>query len=268
MATTKPDTRRPVVKAALQVISLVSLKVDHAYQREVKAGHKKIVANFNENALGIPLVAQREDGTLWIVDGQQRVTALRILNFKTVRAEVFASNGPEHEAEVFKLVNINRTKLNPSESFRALLAAQDPAAWEVKETVEAAGFKLELNRTGGHGKGGLMDGNLALKVKCVNTLLKVLRIRGAEAIRFALLAAKDGWPDDAAGIGNRLIDGLSHFWVAHEGTVDMQRLIPRMQTTTPAKVIYVAMQGAMSNNDRAAAVSNVIEKVYRKTLKK
>lgn len=262
-------TKRKVVKAALKVLDLDGLKADPSYQREVKPGHKKIIANFNENALGIPLVAEREDGTLWIVDGLQRITALRALNIKTVRAEVFASEGPEHEATVFKLVNMNRSKLNPGEQFKALLTSQDATAWEVKETVESCGFKLCYTaRPGGHGKGGIMDGSLALQVKCVATLYRLIRTRGAESIKFALNAVKEGWPDDANGVNSRILDGMTHFYVSHDGVVDMERLVPRMQTTSPTKVMYVAAQGTMNVSDRAAAVAAVIEKVYRKNFRK
>jgi hypothetical protein len=68
-----------VVKSALRVVKLSDLSVDQSYQREVKSGHKSIVSDFNEEALGVPLVGQRSDGSLWIVDGLQRVTALKKL---------------------------------------------------------------------------------------------------------------------------------------------------------------------------------------------
>src|SRR5262249_39485041 len=107
--TTKAEARERLgVKAAVREGPLEMLKSDPTYQRDVKRGHKKIVADFNETALGVPLVGEREKGTLWIVDGLQRITALRKLNWTHVKAEVFASKGPEHEAEIYRIINGNR----------------------------------------------------------------------------------------------------------------------------------------------------------------
>src|SRR5688572_29909905 len=124
--------KKLVTKSALRTVDLDLLAVDSAYQRDVRHGHKKIIADFNDQALGIPLIGEREDSTLWIVDGLQRITALKALGKTKARVEVFASKGIEHEAEVFKLVNLNRTKLKPVEEFKALLAAHDKESWDIK----------------------------------------------------------------------------------------------------------------------------------------
>jgi hypothetical protein len=249
---------RMVQKAALRVVDIDSLQVDESYQRPVKGKHKKIAAEFDEVALGIPLVGEREDGSLWIVDGRQRIEALRKMGTRsTVRAEVFASRGPEHEAEVFKLVNMNRTRLTAHEEYKALLAAHDEDAWAVKEAVESCGYRVT--------HGGTRSDQAVMYVSAVNTLMYLQRKYGAESIKFALTAAKECWPGDKLGVFNAILMGLGRFWARYEGAVDLERLYPRLRSVTPQKILYSASQTVASSGGEATV--QVLEKVYRKPIR-
>lgn len=256
--TVSAAVRLMVTKTALRIIRLDAIQADPSYQRDIQAKHKKIVAEFNEDALGVPLVGERSDGTLWIVDGLQRITALRKLNWVKVRCDVFASAGPEHEAEVFKLVNCNRTKLRPGDIFKALLTGHDPVAWEIKEAVEAEGFKVVTSR-GVPGSSSMEDRDLT----CVNTLQKMYRDgHGVAGIRFALRTVKACWPGDLKGISSGILAGLAQFYFNMEDDVDEDRCTARLQTTTPQKILYTAGQLSLARN-RAGSVAVIIEKLYR-----
>jgi len=254
------SVERLVQKAALRILDLTDLGVDPSYQREVKSAHKRIVADFDEQALGIPLVGERSDGTLWIVDGQQRVVALKKLGKTKVRAEVFASEGPEHEARVFKLVNMNRVKLQAREQFKALLTAHDEEAWAVKETVEAAGFKIS-NKAGKRQE----EAN-SKHLACVSTLVQCYRECGPEALRFALRAVDEAWPGDPLSVGGKLLNGLCLFHKAKGELLDVQKIITRMKQTTPYKVLYKAAQISMGSAGKghSYAVAEVLEQLYKK----
>lgn len=251
--------KRTVVKGALRVVRLDDLSVDPSYQRDVKAKHVRIVADFNEEALGVPLVGERGDGTKWIVDGLQRITALRKLGRRDVRAEVFASRGAEHEAQVFKLVNMNRTKLNPFEEFRALLTAHDEQAWLIKEAVEREGFRIVPSKATGrnpeHGASGL---------SCINTLRNATARFGIESVTFALRTVKAAWSGDPLAVYNVMVGGLCVFFHRHDGAVDDERLIPRLQMSTPQKIMYTAQNMAIGNMKRDEQVADVVEKLYRR----
>ncbi len=252
--------KRLVVKSALRVVDIDTLNVDPAYQRDVKPKHKKIVADFQEEALGIPMVGEREDGTLWIVDGLQRITALKKLGRKNLRADVFNSRGVEHEAEVYKRINMDRTKLTPGEVFKSLLAGHDKMAWEIKECVESCGYLLQLS-----GGGNNKKKQNAREVNCINTLVREYRENGIEGIRFALLTAKEAWPDDRMGVHNSMMGGLCTFYARNQGVVDLERLYPRLKgrDITPHKILYAANSASLGNN-LWHAVADVIEKIYRK----
>lgn len=251
---------RTVVKAALRVLSVDIPQVDQSYQRDVKKKVGKIVTEFNEEALGIPLVGEREDGSLWIVDGLQRITALRKMNRKEVRCEVFASKGPEHEAEVFKLVNMNRTRLSAHEEFKALLTAQDKAAWELKTAVEAVGFRIVEGKSGNSSEAAR-----SRDITCVNTLRTAAKEQGIDAVKFALSVIDEAWPEDPLAVYNVIVGGISLFWSKHDGIVDREKLVARMQTTSPQKLMSAASQLTLGNS-KLSAIADVMERVYRKRL--
>lgn len=256
---TRKATKLLVGKAALRVLTIEGVQADPAYQRGVTEGHKRIVAEFDETALGVPLVAEREDGSLWVVDGLQRLTALKKLGRKKVRAEVFRSQGPEHEARVFRLVNQNRVRLSAYQVFKAMLTAHDATAWAVKGAVEAEGFRLDSGR-----EPTARPEAAANEVTCIATVLKVVRNHGADALRWVLGVIRDSWPDDAMRANIAVVEGLYTFYAHQNGAADRERLVTRLRTTTPTKLIYSANLGVGS---RAVNVAAVVEQLYRKRLR-
>lgn len=259
---TENTSKRTVVKGALRVLRLDTLQADDSYQRPVKARHKRIVTDFNEEALGVPLIGERADGSLWIVDGLQRVTALRKLGKREVRAEVFASRGPEHEAEVFKLVNLNRTRLLPTEEFRALLTSHDEQAWKLKQVVEECGFRMVLGKTSSRDRSGIGK-QAALELTCTSTLLQINKRWGLEPIRFALTVIPQAWPGDPQGSRHDILGGLATYHHRQNGIVDLDRLLPRLRGVTAQKVLYTAKQMTLSNN-MWESVADVIDRLNRK----
>lgn len=247
-----------VTKNALRYVELAKIQFDPSYQRDVVPKHKLIVAGFNPDALGIPLIAEREDGSLWCVDGRQRITALIKLGKTRVRAEVFASKGPEAEAEVFRLVNLNRTKLRVGEIFQALLTAGDETVWLLKNTVEKCGFRIPPSRSGRH----TGSPELAAKeVKALKSLMPMVARHGAAPVEFILNTIKAAWPGDPQGTTSNIVDALGCFWNQNDGNIDIERLITRLSKTTPAKIIY---QSGLGTEGRALNGAAVITRLYKK----
>lgn len=246
-----------VVKAALRVVPVADVGVDPTYQRGLVPKHRKIAAEFSEEALGVPVIAQRPDGSLWVVDGQQRLAALRLLDIKQVRADVFASAGPKHEAEVFRLINMNRTKLNSKDEFFALLAGGDEYAVLVKQVADAEGFTI----TRGGGNTGKADSVKLTSLTTVGTLLKIAKRGGREAVQFALSVIRRAWPHDPDRTRIEIVEGLYRFWNASGGDVDADRLVPRLATTTPGRIIYTANAGV---GDRCSNAARVMSELYAK----
>lgn len=271
MAKTKARKSSLVQKNALRVLEIASLNVDPSYQRGVnRDAPKKIADNFDPVAFGIPLVGEREDGSLWIVDGQQRIESLKLRNEafgsqkqkKWVRCEVFASSGPEHEAQVFKRVNKDRTKLRPLQLFTAMLTAGDESCWAIKKMAEDRGFKIPKGESHGD-KSREADANM---LRCVNMMGRIYAKSGDDgeaALSFVLDVIKSVWDGDKLRTKGEILGGLWQFWKRKGGVVDTERLIPRLASSAPAKILHSASLGV---SDATGNVADVIEKLYRKRL--
>lgn len=250
-----------VVSKAVRFVNLPDLNIDRSYQRdEYKKLIGKIAATFDPDALGLPLVAEREDGSLWVVDGQQRCAALRLLGKPHLRAQVFASQGPEHEAMIFQLVNFNRKKLTAGEEFGARLTAGDADAWALKAVADEYGFKMNTT-----GKVHLKNrhGNPTKELSCVNTLVRMTKVRGVECVGFVLGVVRDCWFEDPQARSSHIVEALAQLWTAHGGAIDTDRLYPRLRTTTPTKITFSASLGV---SNRASNAYHIIEKLYAKRM--
>jgi len=109
---------------------------------------KDIVKNFDVIAFRDLLVGKRNDGQLYAVDGQTRRHAALDKNLKmsSVWCSVFNSDGPEHEAEIFRKAN-GQTGISLRDKVKALVAEKDPETLKMKEIVENAGFELKYYGT-------------------------------------------------------------------------------------------------------------------------
>jgi hypothetical protein len=131
---------------SVQEVTLADLKVDHSYQRTLKAHHKKIAKNFDKKAAGFLHVNIRPDYTQWNVDGQQRAAAMILCGFKTWLAHIHTLATVAEEAELFNKLNGGygtRVGVGEGDLFKALIVAKDPNTLATIAAVERAGLKFK-----------------------------------------------------------------------------------------------------------------------------
>lgn len=264
------NERRLVVKSAIRVLPIDKILFDAAYQRDVKEKHKSYATDFMPEAMGVPIVAERVDGTLWGVDGRQRIAALKLMGKKEVRCEVFASRGTEHEAEVFKRINKDRVKPTPGELFRAMLAANDEAAHAINDAVREMGYSIVLGKSGrAEGRDAAATDERAAKcTTAVSTLIWIYNtMESTEPIKFALQVIDRCWPGDRHGVNNNIIAGLASYYRRQKGVVDVEYIVPRLQRASAYKILYAAGQATIGNNLREK-VADQIEKLIKRRLTK
>jgi hypothetical protein len=181
---------------------------------------------------------------------------------------VFASDGPEHEAVVFELVNRKRTTMTHGEIFRALLAGHDPQAWRVKHAVEEVGYSLHLPQD--DAAAGKAARSNPQQLVCFASLLRLERhaTLGVESIKFALTMAKQAWPDSYDGTHNGMIVGLAMYFVQKEGLVNAERFARQLGSVTPHKILSAAREANLSNNLAEAVVTQLVKKIEKKRVKR
>jgi len=120
------------------------LRIDYSYQRDNIAKNRinTICREWSWVAFGVITVAQRSDGSLWVMDGQHRLLASRNRSdITTLPCLVFKAEKRE-EALAFHAVNTLRGPVDSYHRFRALLTAGDPLAVAVNDMVKADGYEL------------------------------------------------------------------------------------------------------------------------------
>lgn len=118
-----------------RMIQASKLKCDKYQRDEVsKTNTQRTAKNFDPIAFVNLVVGERSDGSLWVVDGRQRMLGGMEAGIDSFPCLVFKSNGPAHEAAVFDRINTGRTRVSAASRFNArVMAGSEPeagiAAW-------------------------------------------------------------------------------------------------------------------------------------------
>lgn len=154
----KPRGRMPV----LQFLQPTELSIDPSYQRSIEGGDSQrlirtIAREWNWD-LCLPLVvSRRDDGDLYVIDGQHRLEAARL------RADIdhlpcVVGNYSDAAAEAANFVHLNqrRRPLNGLDMFKAAVASGHREAVEIAEAIDAAKLKLAPHLTAAGWKPGMI----------------------------------------------------------------------------------------------------------------
>lgn len=132
----KPGDLRFIPKGLLQV--------DHLYQRDdQKSRTLTLAANWSWVSCAAIVVAERSDGTFWVLDGQHRLLAAQNRSdIKEMPCVVFSDMDLTDEARAFFNINKGRRPLTSVETFRALVLAEDRSAMVVNDLAQIAGRQI------------------------------------------------------------------------------------------------------------------------------
>lgn len=241
-----------IVKTENRMIHCEDLAIAPAYQRTIVPPQvSRIVREFDNDAFGSLVVGQREDGSLWVVDGLQRLTAARKLGIQRVPCDVFASEGQKHEAKIFRLKNKNRTNVSAIVLFRALIAEGDDESLEIRRIARKVGLKIGEQEAGPRWP----------NIRCVTAVQRVYGRGNLEQTLEIICAA---WPEDEDALNGHIVEGLSIF-LQKCSEVDVRELVRKLREKTPADVLRFAdgVRKLMSNaENRASVVASGFLKFY------
>jgi len=254
-----------LLKTENRKISVDELQISDAYQRTiVPARVNRIAKNIDQDAFGSLTVGERRDGTLWVVDGMQRLTAARKLGIAMVPCDVFQSEGQEHEARVFRLKNKERTNVTACALFRAQLVEGDEQTVAIAKVVQAAGLHLRFE-TGAPGWPN---------VKAVVSLERAYRKVGVEGLEAVLAIISQAWFGESDALRGDIIYGLACF-IHKTPDFDKERLVKKLADKPVSALIRAAdatfkleRDRAASSSDRSYAMCMAIECVYFKGLRR
>ncbi|WP_353208478.1 DUF6551 family protein [Sphingorhabdus sp.] len=224
------------------------------YQRRQKPKIiKAIIENFCSAAFGAATIGRRDNGGLWSVDGQQRMTAAIRMGMETIPVIIFESSGAAHEASVFLYLNQNRIRVNAAEIFKAAHKEGHWAMRDILSTLHKHGLDFTLFAK--------KDVNSWPNIRAVSTVQTIYNLddgNGHLDDFLAFLCAT--WPGNTDALQNAVMSGLSYFLYKFGSVIDRQAFIRFLKTNSPNRLISEAnMTGA---GNRYISVAKVCFKLY------
>lgn len=200
----------------VMLVPVERLKVDRSYQRALKNIKllQRMTKRWDPTLARVIDVSQRENGDLYVIDGQHRMEGAKRAGIPYLQAHVWKGLTVEQEAARFRALN-DKTASKPTtavEDFIAGLAENNPWHTTIKASVELVGLHLNLD----HPK--MAPG----EINAPDALIKgyVLGVKESddefiESLR--LIAAAFGDADD--GVPHPIVRGVPHFWHKHRTTI-------------------------------------------------
>lgn len=135
-------------KPKLFWIAIASLRVDHRYQRKImgRTSEKnvlKIAEEFDWSKFAPVVVAEAEaeEGVFAIIDGQHRTTAAALRGIRDVPCLIHRASLAE-QANAFAAINGGVTAISTMQLYAARVAAEEPAAIELRDACADAGVTI------------------------------------------------------------------------------------------------------------------------------
>ena len=218
-----------VGKTVIKEVPVTALHVDRSYQRDTSIDLvQEIAMNMESHAYEPILVSKRENGDLYVVNGQHRMAAAKLLGWKTIQAKVLEGLTPEMEAAL--RLKLNRKLSERSlERFRAQVAAGIAESLEIVDILRRFGTKVNLNPTMEEG------------INSVGALEQIYRRDGGHGLVRTLEVIQDAWGTPG---GHRttqpVLKGIAWFLEMHGGEFDRTRLIDKLDKHGPAALDRMA----------------------------
>lgn len=148
-----------------RMIHKAQLNIDGRYQRDQVSDNKvrEIARNWDWVLLGVILVVQRDDGSLWVFDGGHRTRAAFYRDdIDSLPCMVYQLEEISNESRAFLGKNLMTTNVSSVDKYKASVCAEDETAIATQEILKEFGVEVSFNATSSR------------QLKCINTLQKMV----------------------------------------------------------------------------------------------
>jgi hypothetical protein len=249
---------------ALQYLLPAQLSIDPAYQRSIEGeGSQRLIrkiAQFWNWDLCQPLVvSRRDDGALYVIDGQHRLEAARLRgDIAQLPAVVVQYAAMADEAASFVHLNEARRPLTKLEVFKAAVASGDTESCAIVAAMEAGGLSLAPHANIISWQPGMVMNIAGLQV--------AWREHGAAVFTRAARVIATAWPGEALRYAGTVWPGIAAL-CADEPAASTESLAATVGGKTQAKWNHLhAMERAENPNLRFKAASELMMRRARGTM--
>lgn len=198
----------------LRWIPVAEMKVNPRAQRDFKeAQAEKYAADFDLEALGFPVVNLR-DGSFYIVDGQHRVAALKMIGWgdQKIQCECYEGLTEAEEAELF-LRRDERRAVSRFERFGIALTAERADQSDIDRIVRSNNLCISREKVPG-------------AIGAIATLERVYRRGGPAVLGRTLRIIRDSFGD--SGFETNVIDGIGLLCQRYNGQLDDKTAVDKL----------------------------------------
>lgn len=184
---------------------------------------RRTAKKFNLEAIGVPAVSLRQNGTFIALDGQNRVALLREVGLGNhmLTCRIFEGLSLAEEAGLFVLLNSGRAP-NTMSKFLAALTAGDDTTLDIVRIVELNSFKIDRN--GGD--------NAIMGVSTITKLYtKDLRRNKGQTptvLNLTLSTIVNAWQHQPGVTHQAIIEGVGLMYLIHGPAINQAQLTERL----------------------------------------
>lgn len=235
------------------------LHLDDSYQRSTDNGASQAlirrIASGWDWRMCLPLVvSKRDDGTLWVIDGQHRLAAAKLRGDIPFLPCVIGVYGTvADEAAMFVSMNRARKPMNRLDDFHAALAASDADALEIQRLVTAAGLSISRNTSSSAWK----PGEIAFTASIASTLRK----HGHQVVSAALTNIAEAFPDQKVVHSGSIFLGIIKVLTSPPEGFDPDRLFQALLRYS-AEEWGSFLTGLKGGDTRATAIRDALLMAY------
>ncbi|MBB4858281.1 hypothetical protein HNO88_001600 [Novosphingobium chloroacetimidivorans] len=238
------------------------LNIDDAYQRSIDTGPSRAliqkIAKGWDWRMCLPLVvSKRDDGSLWVLDGQHRLAAAKLRgDIPYLPCCVSIYGGIQAEASMFVAMNRARRAINRLDDFHAAIAGGDNDALIVAQMVEAAGFTISRKT----GSAAWAPGEVAF----TSAINSIRRKHGERVCRVALEMMAQAFPGQRLSAGSSIFTAICRIIVNPPRDLDQACLAKALQAFDMAG--WSSFLAAIKGGDtRAQRLREVLLLAYEDT---
>lgn len=212
---TKATTNKPARQCHLQWVKADDLQVNPVAQREFRpTWAQHILDNFDLDKMQVPHVNRREDGSLFVMEGQHTVWAYRQWVGEGQQIQVWLYSGltEQEEAEFFLALN-DKKAIDALAKFKVSVTAGRPMESDIDRIVRANGCTIGASKAEN-------------SIGAVGALISIYQRFGARVLAQTLRTIQGSFVD--GGYERPVLLGIAMVLARYADTVDEARLVMKL----------------------------------------
>lgn len=234
-----PDIEKQLL--SVETLEIKELIVDHRYQRNEFSTHiRNMAEHWNWMACGplvVSLRASTQGNQYAVIDGQQRLGALKLLGYAEAPCRIYMDLSTEQEAELYELLNRSKN-IGYNDMFKSRLSRGDETANSIRIGVEQSGYHLDPERRHA-GRSLTRTGHFY--IQSMVELERIFKSGGITHLMDVLKFMKGTWSPEPLGAQQKVLAGISLFMKTYPDA-DLSELSEKLRRQGITKTLQNSVQ--------------------------